>query len=382
LSGEDLPRVVLPSVAIELDPAQGSNQQRSRRPESRECYKEYADNGTEDTEVQEAWPVERGVLDDVADMDVLLGNVFNYELGLQPEIHQTVMLTEAPLCTRAKRAEMSELMFETFKVPALSTCNTAVLSLFAAGRTRGLVLECGAGVSHVVPVFEGFPLNHAVLRLDVAGQDVTQRLNALLLQHGVQHNQHYDVVRDMKEKLCCVAAAAPSTSSSSSSAEVQEYELPDGGTVRVAAECCSAAAEVLFSPAAEGDLCRGKEQPNGGLADMVMASIAMCDQHVQPDLLRSVVLSGGSTLLPGFSERVQTEVDKLALASKTRPADAALPVVVPHPSVREPGYNGQRKYAAWIGGSILASLSTFKLMQVSRQEYEDAGASVMHRKCL
>jgi actin-related protein len=243
-------------------------------------------------------------------------------------------------------------------------------------------------VSHVVPVFEGFPLNHAVLRLDVAGQDVTQRLHALLLQHGVQHNQHYDVVRDMKEKLCYVAAAPAAAGTAaahplqqrqhSSSAEVQEYELPDGGTVRVAAQCCSAAAEVLFNPAAGGDLCRGKEQPNGGLADMVMASIAMCDQHVQPDLLRSVVLSGGTTLLPGFSERVKAEVDKLALAS----ADAALPVVVPHPSVREPGYNGQRKYAAWIGGSILASLSTFKLMQVSRQEYEDAGASVMHRKCL
>lgn len=74
------------------------------------------------------------------------------------------------------------------QVPALSVCNSAVLSLFASGRTRGIALEVGSGVSHAVPIFEGFALNHAVLRLEGAGQDVTHQLKLLLEARG-----HHDI---------------------------------------------------------------------------------------------------------------------------------------------------------------------------------------------
>ncbi|CAN0379108.1 unnamed protein product, partial [Discosporangium mesarthrocarpum] len=100
-------------------------------------------------------------------------------------------------------------------------------------------------------------------------------------------------------------------------------------------------------------------------------------KDINPDLLGSVVLAGGTTIMPGFAERVKDELDLLA-----KGGGAPRPNVIPHPTTHEPGYNTQRKHAPWIGGSMFASLSTFKQIQVTRQEFEDSGEGVIHRKFL
>jgi actin len=90
-----------------------------------------------------------------------------------------------------------------------------------------------------------------------------------------------------------------------------------------------------------------------------------CDIDVRKDLYANIVLSGGTTMFPGIAERIEKEMIALA------PPTMKIKVVAPE----------ERKYAVWVGGSILASLSTFPQMVITKDEYSESGPSIVHRKC-
>jgi len=249
-------------------------------------------------------------------------------------------------------------MFETFNVPALYIGIQAVLSLYSAGRTSGVVLDAGDGVTHTVPIYEGFSIPHAILRNDLAGRDLTEHLQKLLMESGrtFSTSAEQEIVRNIKEQLCYVALDYEEELAASRKCPTEkEFELPDGTIMNVGTQRFRCP-EAMFRPSMVG-----LEAP--GMHEMVYQTITKCDIDVRRELYTNIVLSGGTTMFEGLPERLTKEVGLLAPIK---------PRVVAPP---------ERKYSVWIGGSILASLTTFQNMWVTRKEYDEVGPAIIHNKC-
>lgn len=237
-----------------------------------------------------------------------------------------------------------------------------VLSLLAAFQYQGIVVSVGDGVSYVVPICESQSQPHSVRRVDLAGRDLTLQLQRLLYKKGYSFtsSSEMEIVRDMKEKLCFVArdrSHFKQLSTPMASKCEGSYKLPDGSVIKLDHEryMCP---EMLFEP--EDD-----SQESKGLAGLIEDSIMSLDISCRKDMYMCVIVAGGTTFLPGFTERLQKE---LLCAS---------PPGVHHVKLCA---RPERGHYEWLGGSIMASLSVYQQVFISKKEYEEVGPNLVCQK--
>ncbi len=328
------------------------------------------------------YPLEHGIVKDWDGFVKLVDFAFKECLGVDPSKHP-VLMTEAPLNPRNAREKIAEIMFETFRVPALYIGMQALLAAYAVDKMTGLIVDMGDGVCHAVPVYEGYVLRHAIQRTNIGGRDITNYLSRLIMHHrgvALTTTAEKEIVRDIKEKLCYVslnpeaelaaiygeaervreyyAGAPPGGPAELPKPEPAEYTLPDGSSVTLLEERFLAP-EVLFTPALVG-----RDEP--GIHEAIFEAIMACDIDIRKDMVENIVLTGGSSLFPGLKERLETELNAMLQEAGIK---LAANVIAPE----------NRHYAVWIGAAKLAALPEFQKSWIERGEYEREGPRIIHR---
>ncbi|XP_015283370.1 PREDICTED: actin-like protein 6B [Gekko japonicus] len=324
----------------------------------------------ENTEVVS--PLKNGMIEDWDCFQAILDHTYNKHIKSDPNLHP-VLMSEAPWNTRAKREKLTELMFEHYSIPAFFLCKTAVLTAFANGRSTGLVLDSGATHTTAIPVHDGYILQQGIVKSPLAGDFISMQCRELFQEMNIEIIPPYmiaakEAVREgappnwkKKEKLPPVSK---SWHNYMCNEVIQDFQ--------------ASVLQVSDSPYDE-QLPRlaGFRYPNGGglsgntmlgVGHVVTTSIGMCDIDIRPGLYGSVIVTGGTTLLQGFTDRLNRE-----LSQKTPPS-MRLKLIASNSTM-------ERRFSPWIGGSILASLGTFQQMWISKQEYEEGGKQCVERKC-
>jgi actin len=258
---------------------------------------------------------------------------------------------------------MIQIIFETFNAPSFYLALQPALALYTTGRTTGVVLDCGHDVTHAVPIHEGKAIQNAIIGLNLGGRDITEYLARMQpFQYG--SNREKETVRrmieDMKERMDYVALDFEAeTQKAILTTECNaRYTMPDGDEIVIAKERFLSS-ELLF----KSNLIDIETE---GVDQTLFESIMKFDIDIREDLYANITLSGGSTMLKGFSARIEKEISRLA------PPMMKINILAP--------WTGS-KYASWIGGSIFASMETFPQIVIPHTEYNEVGLGIIHRKC-
>lgn len=295
---------------------------------------------------------------------------FDEKLRINPQ-GRKVLLTEPSMNPKKNREEMCRIMFEEYGFDGVYVAIQAVLTLYAQGLQTGVVVDSGDGVTHIVPVYEGFAMPHLTRRLDIAGRDVTRYLIKLLLLRGYAFNRtaDFETVRQIKEKLCYVSydLNLDKKLADETTVLVESYTLPDGRVIKVGPERFEAP-ECLFQPH-----LAGLEQ--AGMAEMLFQTIQSAAVDVRSELYKHIVLSGGSSMYPGLPSRLEKEMKQLYLSRVLQGDGSRLnnfKIRIEDPP--------RRKHMVFLGGAVLADIMKNRdSFWISRQEWYEKGPAALDR---
>jgi len=275
------------------------------------------------------------------------------------------MLTEPPMNPKQNREKMVEVMFEHYGFQGVYIAIQAVLVLHAQGLLTGVVVDSGDGVTHIVPVYEGFSLPHLTRRLDIAGRDITKYLIKLLQLRGYAFNRtaDFETVRQIKEKLCYVSydLELDKALSEDTTVLVENYTLPDGRVIRLGSERFEAP-ECLFQPHLVD-----VDQP--GMAEFLFNTIQAAEVDVRSSLYKAIVLSGGSSMYPGLPSRLEKELKQLWLTRVLKGNPERLDKFKVR--IEDPP---RRRHMVFLGGAVLANIMAERHnMWVTKEEWDEYG---------
>jgi actin-related protein len=299
-------------------------------------------------------PRTRGVVNNWNDLQQLWSFVvletFHIEPGTSP-----VVIADYPSTESTNREKTAQIFFEVFGVPFLYIGCHGPLSLFASGRTTGVVCDLGYGVSHIFPIYESAGLIQETSRLEFGGYDIdiwTQKI----LKEKFPAVLEFDDLKNVEKFKIEKGYVALDFEAELGKGEGVRVGLADGSELGIANEHFRGP-ELLFKPSLN-------DFEYGGLHKEVVNVISRCPINLRRDLHYNIVVIGGSSLFRGLQERLEGEVKKLA-PQGTRVAVAA---------------EDDRQYAAWTGGAVLASLELFESVGVSRQAYNEVGPAIIKQK--
>ncbi|ELP86615.1 actin, putative [Entamoeba invadens IP1] len=302
-------------------------------------------------------PIHDGKVVNYDDLRSIWHHTFYNELRVNPE-ERSVILTEDFELSYKVREQMSQYVFEEFEVPSLLFGRPSVMAMFASGRPSGIVVMSGESTFRVEPIYEGFTMKRCGLRTSVAGNSISETMKKLLSRrtYTFKTTEDMEVLNDIQNKFCYCALNYEEEEKKNLSEIEKEYELPDYSVIKIGKERFEAT-EAIFRPADFGI----ESMP---MQKYIVDAINKCDIYSRRDFNSNIIVAGGNTMYPGFAERLENEVKALS------PQNSRVRVVAPE----------ERIYSAWIGGSIVGSLSSSENMFVTKEEYNECGPQIVNMK--
>lgn len=298
-------------------------------------------------------PIDNRVITDFDDFTAFLNTLITTYLNTSPRTHP-LLLTVSPYETNSSKETILQIVMETLRMPAFYPASASQLVLHASDINSGIVVDAGETGTSIMPIFESYSIPYYSGRLDIGGRQITEGLRNGITQRGysLKTGTEREILHSMKSKICYISL---DPLGSAQDAPQQTFITPDGTDIKLTSQCFMCP-EILFKPS----LC-GCEQK--GISDQISEVISKVDNDIRDLLTSNIVLAGGSTLFPGFAERITKDLHELLPEQNVN--------VIADPN---------RLSSSWEGGSIFASVGTFEKLYITSDEYDEYGASILPLK--
>lgn len=304
---------------------------------------------------QLSYPIRRGHVTDFTSMECLWQHTFD-SLGIDTPQMYSALLSKRYSGFEGHK-EISQIFFEQLQFGSLYIGIPAVLALWATNKTSGMVVDVGAGYTHVAPVVDSYPIFSAIKYLDVGGLDIDRALLDFLDPSGFNDSISH-TLQEIKLSSCYVSLNKVQDLKAS---KHSHYTLPDGKKISLARGEAFYAPEILFAPE-----MLGNDLNKSGLQGIVFDSINTCSIENRRVMYENIIMTGGTSRVRQIDERLKYELEKLYKPQSTLPKVRVDAKLSPH--------------LAWLGGAALAELSSYGDLCVSRQEYDEFGYRVLKNK--
>lgn len=308
-----------------------------------------------------SYPNITGSVSNWTDMKKIYHHIFYNTLRVHPEEH-AVIVTDGIEETKENRETLTQVMFEVFNVPSFYISKNEVLSAYSNGKTTALVSTIGVEKSYNVSIYEGYVLPDASNANGLSLSKVNSRFKQLLEESGNQlsgqsvEGSLYGAL--LKHGFVSLNLENDQAAFEESSSNEVDFTMANGEVITIGTEGFMAL-ESLFQPGLAN-------LSADGLAKGIYESISRADESVQDKLYSNIVLTGPGPLFKNVAPRVQQELQELA----------------PGRNIKITQSSQFPQFSHWIGGSILSSLSTFEEMWITKDEYDENGPGIIHRKAI
>eukprot|EP00045_Choanoeca_perplexa_P003568 m.31971 g.31971 ORF g.31971 m.31971 type:complete len:413 (-) comp12114_c0_seq1:1249-2487(-) len=332
------------------------------------------------------YPVRHGIVEDWDLMEKFMEQVIFKYLRAEPEDHY-FLLTEPPLNTPENREYTAEIMFESFNVPGLYIAVQAVLALAASWTSRhvgertltGTVIDSGDGVTHVIPVAEGYVIGSCIKHIPIAGRDITKFVQQLLRERelGIPPEQSLETAKAIKERYsytCPDVVKEFAKYDQDPDKWIKQYTAKN----RVSKKEFSVdvgyerflGPEIFFHP----EFANPDYQTS--ISTLVDDVVQGCPIDVRRGLYKNIVLSGGSTMFKDFGKRLQRDVKRVVDQRLKVSAELSGGKLKPQAIETKVVTHSMQRYAVWFGGSMLASTPEFYQVCHTKADYDEYGPSI------